>query len=106
MGSNHPISLAISEEAKKRGLNIAYKVEKFEAIGGHGVRARVDGRSVIAGTERLMQQNNVDLSLLRLDITRLLETGNTISIVAIDGKIAGAIGVADTLRPTAKKAVA
>ena len=104
-GSNHPISLAILEEAKKRGLKIDRKAEKFEAVGGHGVRAVIDGRVVIAGTERFMRQSGVDLSILRSGIDRLLGSGNTISIVAIDGKIAGVIGVADTIRPTAKKTV-
>ncbi len=105
-GSNHPISSAILEEVKRRGLEVAHKVEKFEAISGHGVRALVDGKAVLAGTERLMRQNNIDLSPLQSEINHLLETGNTIGIVAIDGQVAGVIGVADTLRPTAKQAVA
>lgn len=104
--SNHPISLAIIEEAKKRNVSIEKKVEKFESIGGHGVRAVADGKDVIAGTERLMQQSNIDLSPLKKEIDRLLDTGNTTSIVAIDGKVAGAIGVADTVRDSAKKTVA
>ena len=103
--SNHPISVSIIEEAHKRGLSIENKVEKFEALGGLGVRAVVDGKAVIAGTERLMRQNNVDLSPLQEDIDRLLATGNTISIVAIDGTVAGAIGVADTVRESAKRTV-
>ncbi len=103
--SNHPISLAIIEEAKKRGVTIEKKVEKFESLGGLGVRAVADGKTVIAGTERLMQQSNVDLSPLKNEIDRLLSTGNTISIVAIDGRVAGAIGVADTVRDSAKRTV-
>ncbi|MBI2037375.1 MAG: copper-translocating P-type ATPase [Candidatus Magasanikbacteria bacterium] len=104
-GSNHPISAAILEEAKKNGLDANEKVEKFESIGGHGVRAVINGKVIIAGTERLMQQNNIDLSPIKKEIDRLLSTGNTISIVAIDGQVAGAIGVADTLRPSAKKTI-
>ncbi len=104
-GSNHPISSAIVEEAHKNGLAANEKVEKFESIGGHGVRAVVNGRSVIAGTERLMQQSSIDLSPIKKEIDRLLNTGNTMSIVAIDGHVAGAIGVADTVRPTARTAV-
>jgi len=103
--SNHPISLAIIEEAKKRNISVEKRVEKFESIGGHGVRAVVNGKTVIAGTERLMQQNSIDLAPLQKEIDRLLSTGNTISIVAIDGKVAGAIGVADTVRKSAKKTI-
>ncbi len=103
--SNHPISLAIIEEAKKRNVSTEKRVEEFESIGGHGVRALVDGKDVIVGTERLLKQNNVDLALLREEIHRLLDTGNTISIVAIDGTVAGVIGVADTVRASAKKTI-
>ena len=104
-GSNHPISAAVLEEAQKSGIEINGKVEKFEVVSG-GVRAEVDGRQVIAGTERLMQQNNIDLSSTKKEIDRLLNTGNTISIIAVDGKAAGVIGVADTIRPSAKKSIA
>lgn len=103
--SNHPISLAIIEEAQKRNVSIEKKVEQFESIGGHGVRARADGKDVIAGTERLMKQSDIDLTPLQKEINRLLDTGNTISIVAIGGKVAGAIGVADTVRESAKKTI-
>ncbi|MEK7298950.1 MAG: heavy metal translocating P-type ATPase, partial [Candidatus Margulisiibacteriota bacterium] len=103
--SNHPISIAIIEEAKQQTLVMDMRIEKFEAIGGHGVRAVADGKGVLAGTERLMKQNHVDLLPLQKDIDRLLESGNTISIVAIDGKVAGAIGVADTVRGNAKKTI-
>ena len=104
--SNHPISLAIIEEAKKQNVSIEKKIEKFKALGGLGVRALVDGKLVIAGTERLMQQNNIDLAPIKKEIDRLLNTGNTIGIVAIDGQAAGAIGIADTVRPSAKKTIA
>ena len=104
-GSNHPISAAILEEAQKNGLEANEKVEKFESIGGHGVRAQVAGKSVIAGTQRLMQQNKIDLAPIKKEIDRLLNTGNTISIVAVNGQVAGTIGVADTIRPSAKKSI-
>src|SRR3989338_7653136 len=104
-GSNHPIGIAMLEEARKNGLEPSEKAEKFESIGGQGVKAVVNGKVVIAGTERLMRQNNIDLSPIEEEIDRLLATGNTMSIVAVDGQVAGIIGVADTARPTAKKTV-
>src|SRR3989338_9095328 len=104
-GSNHPISTAILEEAQKNGLEANDKVEKFESIGGHGVKAQVAGKSVIAGTQRLMQQNKIDLAPIKKEIDRLLNTGNTISIVAVGDKLAGIIAAADTIKPNAKKAV-
>ncbi len=104
--SNHPISKAILDEAKKRGASIDENVSDFEAIGGHGVRATVGGKQVLAGTEKLMLDSGVSLDSLQSEINRLLSSGNTISIVAINGVVAGAIGVADQIKPTAKKAVA
>lgn len=103
--SNHPISQAIIEEAKKRNVASERNVEKFESISGHGVRARVEGKDIIAGTERLMSQNDIDLTPLRTEIDRLLVAGNTISIMAIDGNVVGAIGVADTVRESAKRTI-
>ncbi|TSC71174.1 MAG: heavy metal translocating P-type ATPase [Parcubacteria group bacterium Gr01-1014_49] len=103
--SNHPLSLAIIEEAKKQ-RTLIQKAEKFESISGHGVRAMVGSKRIVAGTERLMAQNNIDLSLFKKEIASLLDGGNTLSIVAIDGTIAGAIGAADTVRASAKKTVA
>ena len=104
--SNHPISLAIIEEAKKRSVSGGGKVERFESVSGYGVRAVVGGKAAVAGTERLMSQDHIDLAPLRQEIDRLLHAGNTISILAIDGKVAGAIGVADTVRSSAKRTVA
>ena len=104
--SNHPISKAILDEAKKRGAPMDENVSDFEAIGGHGVRATVGGKQVLAGTEKLMLDSGVSLDSLQSEINRLLSSGNTISIVAINGVVAGAIGVADQIKPTAKKAVA
>ncbi len=103
--SNHPISNAILEAAKKRNVPVSEDIADFEAIGGHGVRAVVNGQEIIAGTEKLMADNGIKLDILQAEIDRLLSSGNTISIIAINGKVAGAIGVADQLKATAKRAV-
>lgn len=104
--SNHPISKAILDEAEERGISADQNVSDFEAIGGHGVRAVVGGKKILAGTEKLMKDQNLSLASLQSEIDRLLSSGNTISIIAIDGVVAGAIGVADQIKPTAKKAIA
>ena len=105
--SNHPISAALIKEAEDKKVEFRNrKTEKFEAIGGHGVKAEIDGKIVLAGTERLMIDNKVDFGKMKVEIDRLLSNGNTISIVAVDGKIIGAVGIADKIKPTAKTAVA
>ncbi len=104
--SNHPISVAIFDEAKSRGLTVAHRIEQFEAVRGHGVRVMVDGKPVIAGTERFLLDSGVDLSPVRSAIDELLAKGNSISVLAVNRVAVGVIGVADTLRPTAKRTVA
>ena len=104
--SNHPISAALIKEAENKKVEFRNrKTEKFEAIGGHGVKAEIDGKIVLAGTERLMIDHKVDFGKMKAEIDRLLSNGNTISIVAVDGKIIGAVGIADEVKPTAKAAV-
>jgi Cu2+-exporting ATPase len=104
--SSHPIGAAIVEEASRRSLVVADRVEDFRSIAGHGIEATIDGKRVLVGTEKLMGDERVDLGPLRAEIERLVSAGNTISILAVDGRVAGAIGVADTIKPTARQAVA
>ncbi|MDP3729624.1 MAG: copper-translocating P-type ATPase [bacterium] len=105
--SNHPISAALIKEAENKKVEFRNrKTEKFEAIGGYGVKAKIDGKIVLAGTERLMIDNKVDFGKMKAEISRLLSNGNTISILAVDGKIIGAVGIADEIKSTAKATVA
>jgi heavy metal translocating P-type ATPase len=104
--SRHPISGAILEEAKRRKIVVEGTASDFEAIGGHGLRAVVQRKEILSGTEKLMRDRNINLDALQSEIDRLLASGNTISIIAIDGVAAGVIGVADQIKPTAKKAIA
>ncbi len=103
--SGHPISTAIVAEAKKRELPVPGEVTAFESLAGRGVRATVEGRSLLVGTARLMSESNIDLAPLQTAIDRLLSEGKTLSILAVDGKVAGAIAVADTVKPNAKRAI-
>ncbi|MDQ3927582.1 MAG: copper-translocating P-type ATPase, partial [Chloroflexota bacterium] len=103
--SGHPISLAIIEEARKRGVITPAEVGGFEALSGRGVRARVEGKTLLVGTARLMAENYVDLTPLQTEISRLLSEGKTISILAVDGKAAGVIAVADEVKPSAAHAI-
>lgn len=78
----------------------------FEAVPGHGLRAQVEGRMVLVGNARMLTKEGVDTALLTAKATALATKGQTPILVAIDGVAAGVIGVADTLRPTAKVTVA
>ena len=103
--SNHPLSNAILEEMKKRKLEVPTQIEKFESLSGLGVKAVVNGKKVLVGTTRLMKENNVSLASLESKITEFLGRGETIMILAVDGKIAAVIGATDPVKANAKIAI-
>jgi Cu+-exporting ATPase len=104
-GSEHPLGEAIVREAKSRSLSLSSPAE-FEAIAGHGIRARVDGRAVLLGNRRLMESAGIPLGGADATIGRLQAQGKTAMILAVDGKVGGVVAVADTPKETAKAAVA
>jgi Cu+-exporting ATPase len=103
-GSEHPLGEAITAEANARNLSLG-EPAGFSAIAGHGVRAEVEGRQILVGNRRLMLENNLDLSGLEDDIQLLEEAANTAILVAVDGQIAGLIGVADTVKEGSPEAI-
>ncbi len=103
--SNHPLAKAMLEEATRRGVVISQQVEKFVSIVGHGVEAAVEGKQIIAGTEKLMTDRGIELMPLRANINKLLKEGKSITILAVDGKVAGVSGATDPIKPTAKIAM-
>jgi len=103
--SGHPLSKAILEEVARRKLSIPEKVEKFNSISGHGVEAVVDGKHILVGTMKLMADRKIDITPLQIDIDRLLSEGKTLMILAVDNQVAGVVAAADTIKPTAKKAI-
>lgn len=104
--SGHPLAAAVLEELERRGLASDLPVEEFDNLAGRGVRARIDGRLVLVGTPRLMQEHRVPLDALATSTEHLLAEGKTLMLLAVDGQLAGLIAAADTVRPTAARAVA
>ncbi len=104
-GSEHPLGSAVVQSAVERRLRPA-DPEHFEAVSGHGIRAVVLGLAVLAGNRRLMEDNGIETSAVTPDLDRLADEGKTPLLVAVDGKLAAIIAVADTLKPTAANAVA
>ena len=102
--SEHPLAAAIVAGAEERGL-VLPDVEGFEAIPGHGVRARVDGRDVLLGNRRLLERQGLDASGLEDDWERLADEGKTPMFVALDGRAAGLIAVADTVKDDSVSAI-
>lgn len=103
--SGHPLSKAILEEAQKRNIILSEKVEQFKSISGHGIEAIVDDKHVLVGNMKLMKDRNIETPLIQNEIDKLLDQGKTLMAIAIDGKIAGVVAVADPIKPSAKKAI-
>lgn len=97
--SNHPIAVAIREECGGVAAGVA-QAEQVEELGGYGVSAVIEGRKVLAGSERLMAAYGVEVSGLREP-----EQAGTVVYVAVDGAYAGCIRLGDAVKPDAQQAV-
>lgn len=104
-GSEHPLGRAIVERAKSENLQLS-NFESFEAIAGAGIKAVVDGKSILVGTRKLMHESGVEHEGWEEKMRRLEEEGKTVVMAAVDGRVAGLIAIADTVKPEAKEAVA
>ncbi len=102
--SEHPLAKAIIQEAKKNKIELL-KAENFRAIFGKGVVAEINGKNILVGRKELMEENNLDVSNIQVEVTKLQEEGKTVMFVAEEGKLLGAIAVADTLKEEAKTAI-
>jgi Cu2+-exporting ATPase len=104
--SGHPLAKALLDEAARRGIGVPGGIAEFESLGGRGVHARIDGRDVLVGTQRLMEERGISVAPLAEQLKALLAGGKTLTIVAVDGTLAGIVAVQDTPRASAKEAVA
>lgn len=102
--SEHPLAQAVIEKAKAEGLTLS-AASNFDSIPGQGARATVDGRTVLAGNRKLMDENKIALDTLNERAQILEEKGNTVIYSAIDGLAGGLIAIADAIRPNAKQAI-
>ncbi len=102
--SEHPLAAAIVEGARGRGLSLP-DASAFAAIPGHGIEATVEGRRLLLGNARLMQDRGVALGDLEAEAVRLADEGKTPMYVAVDGRTAGIVAVADTVKPDSKAAI-
>lgn len=102
--SEHPLAAAIVRGAEERGLELL-RAENFDAIEGRGVEASVEGKAVLLGNERLMQERSIDIAAAREWLDDLAGQGKTPMYAALDGKIAGVVAVADTVKDGSKAAI-
>jgi Cu+-exporting ATPase len=103
-GSEHPIADAIVRAASERGLRLS-EPAGFDSPVGKGVRGLVDGRRVLIGSERFLSDEGADPGALEGEAETLRADGATTVFVAVDGKAAAIVAVADPIKPTSTEAV-
>ena len=103
--SEHPLAAAIVRSASERGLSLT-QAEGFDSPVGKGVTGSVDRRKLVIGNRRIMTETNVDTSNLDAAADEMRKDGATAIFVAIDGKAAGVIAIADPIKATTPAAIA
>ena len=103
--SEHPLAQAVVAGAERRGVELT-EVRDFDSVTGRGVRATIDGRSILVGNRRLLEEAGVDPEPLEAAAGALESEGKTAMRVAADGAPVGVVAVADTARPESAGAIA
>jgi Cu+-exporting ATPase len=103
-GSEHPLGVAIVQAARGKGLALS-DPERFEAVAGKGIAATVEGREVLVGTKRLLDERGVALNGLDASLARLEQEAKTAMLVAVDGEATGIVAVADTVKEGSVEAI-
>jgi Cu+-exporting ATPase len=103
-GSEHPLGAAVMEAGKDRGLALGSESE-FQSHTGRGISARVEGRQVLIGNERLLEENGIPAAGLVQKAQALRRDGQTVILAAVDGQAAGLIGIADPVKASTAQAL-
>jgi Cu+-exporting ATPase len=104
-GSEHPLSTAIVAGARARGITLTGNPTHFTALAGQGLEATIEGHAVLVGTRGLLLERAIASDVLDKQLTSWEETGKTAMLIALDGQLAGAIAVADTLKEGSAEAI-
>ncbi|MDU4939774.1 MAG: heavy metal translocating P-type ATPase [Clostridium sp.] len=103
-GSEHPLGEAIVVAGIERGLEL-FEITSFKSVPGEGIVTLINDKNILIGNNKLMKNNNIDITSVENDVKSLASQGKTPMYMAIDGDLAGVIAVADTLKSNSKKAV-
>ena len=103
-GSEHPLGAGLLAAAKERNLGLA-EAREFRSLAGRGVTGTVEGRAVAVGNERLVEELGVGADRLSHEAQGLRSQGQTVVFVALDGRLAALVGIADPLKPSAAPAL-
>ena len=103
-GSEHPLAAAIVAGARERGLRLD-KAEEFDSVTGLGVRGRVNGHALALGNSALMRELDIELQAQHDTAEALRQKGATAMFLAIDGRLAGIVAVADPIKESAASTI-
>ncbi|MFZ5596623.1 MAG: heavy metal translocating P-type ATPase [Bacillota bacterium] len=103
-GSEHPLGEAVVRQALSQNMQLS-EPKDFEAVPGQGIRAEIDGKKVLIGNRRLITAGNVDITGMEKIAGTLENQGKTAMFVAVDGRPAGVLGVADTVKENSAEAI-
>ena len=103
-GSEHPLADAIVRAAADRGLTVS-EASEFDSPVGRGVTGLVDGRRLFLGNARYLKEVSIDVATLEAEAEALREDGATAIFVAVDGVVAGVLGIADPVKATTADAI-
>jgi Cu+-exporting ATPase len=104
-GSEHPLGQAVVNSAKEKGIMVS-NPDTFEAVSGHGLRARYGDHMILIGNRKLMDDNNIPVTeAVDATLKELENQGKTAVLTAIDNKLAGIIALADTIKDNAEQAI-
>ena len=103
-GSEHPLGEAIVKGAEER--NIKFKeISNFKAIPGHGIQVEIEGKTILLGNKKLMDENSIEVGDLGVKSDKLANEGKTPMYIAVNNRLEGIIAVADTVKPSSKEAI-
>lgn len=102
--SEHPLAEALVAGIVEKNIQLPEPTD-FEALPGYGIRANINGRELLVGTRKLMAKHKIQIENAEEKMSQLESEGKTAMLIAIDGKYAGLVAVADTVRETSKEAI-
>ena len=103
-GSEHPLGEAIVRAAKEKNLELK-DISNFKAIPGQGIQVEIDGKVILLGNRKLMDENSISVGELGKESDRLAKEGKTPMYIAINNSLEGIIAVADVVKPSSKEAI-
>jgi Cu+-exporting ATPase len=104
-GSEHPLGQAVVNHAKEKGVMVS-SPDSFEAVSGHGLRAKYADHVILIGNRKLIHETHIQVTeTIESKLKELEMQGKTAVLVTVDGKVAGLIALADTIKENAKETI-